>query len=621
MILKKLKLINFRGYKNIEIDFNKDMNVIIGKNDVGKSTILEALEIFFNSEKIKIDITDLCVKPSSSNMSISCCFDVGDGKILLDSSNYTNCKDEYLLNDDGLLEIKKSWDCSKGKITTSSLKTYITACYPTKYKTPLIQEKISSLQKMYDLYKDDPVYVPEKRTKSAELRKAIYSKELSDPVNKKIIDIDLSKEDAKNIWDSISKQLPLYFLFESDRKNTDKDSEIQDPLKSVTKAVVSNMNNEIAKLQEEVKRQVEEIGSKTIKKLAELDSNIAKNIRPLVTLKPIDSSFNFDLVADDNIPLNKRGSGVRRLILLSYFRADTEEQLVSNGKRQMIYAIEEPETSQHPDYQRMIIDTLLEVSSKSTHQIIVTSHTPEIAKLVTPEQLIFIKKDNNQNPYIENNEENKIKDISDTLGILPYALTKTIIYVEGPNDVNFLTNINQNIPELKEIIDLKKSDIQIIPLQGSRSIDTINKNYFKDIPVKEIYFVDNDVQKYKKLINEIEDTNDGKRYGWHTLLPEMENYIHPNLIEKEMNISLEELKNRWSAIDVPKSLISLCMTSISDVKEREKTIKTRLNGSISKKITKFHFEDLHCWEEVETWFKKIKEINDGTYVIKKTPVI
>ena len=54
--------------------------------------------------------------------------------------------------------------------------------YPTKYNPPLIQEKISNLQKRYDLYKDDPIYVPETRTKSAELRKAIYAKELNDPI-------------------------------------------------------------------------------------------------------------------------------------------------------------------------------------------------------------------------------------------------------------------------------------------------------------------------------------------------------------------------------------------------------------------------------------------------------
>ena len=48
MKLKRLYLENFRIYKNlVSIDF-EDITTFIGKNDAGKSTILEALEIFFN---------------------------------------------------------------------------------------------------------------------------------------------------------------------------------------------------------------------------------------------------------------------------------------------------------------------------------------------------------------------------------------------------------------------------------------------------------------------------------------------------------------------------------------------------------------------------------------------
>lgn len=53
MKLKKIKLINFRGYKKFEVDFDNNFNVIIGRNDIGKSTILEALEIFLIPIKLK----------------------------------------------------------------------------------------------------------------------------------------------------------------------------------------------------------------------------------------------------------------------------------------------------------------------------------------------------------------------------------------------------------------------------------------------------------------------------------------------------------------------------------------------------------------------------------------
>ncbi|HEF4753692.1 ATP-binding protein [Burkholderia multivorans] len=51
MKLAAVILENFRGYAQsvrIEID---DLTAFIGRNDAGKSTILEALEIFFNDGK------------------------------------------------------------------------------------------------------------------------------------------------------------------------------------------------------------------------------------------------------------------------------------------------------------------------------------------------------------------------------------------------------------------------------------------------------------------------------------------------------------------------------------------------------------------------------------------
>ncbi|OQP01002.1 hypothetical protein B1689_07140, partial [Geobacillus sp. 44C] len=58
MKLHSLYLKNFRGYREETINFSEGMNVITRKNDIGKSTIMEALEIFFNGEN-----RDALVKP------------------------------------------------------------------------------------------------------------------------------------------------------------------------------------------------------------------------------------------------------------------------------------------------------------------------------------------------------------------------------------------------------------------------------------------------------------------------------------------------------------------------------------------------------------------------------
>lgn len=49
MIIKKLKITNFKKFKEERIfEFNDDVNVIVGDNDSGKSTILEAIELVLN---------------------------------------------------------------------------------------------------------------------------------------------------------------------------------------------------------------------------------------------------------------------------------------------------------------------------------------------------------------------------------------------------------------------------------------------------------------------------------------------------------------------------------------------------------------------------------------------
>lgn len=45
--------------------------------------------------------------------------------------------------------------------------------------------------------------------------------------------------------------------------------------------------------------------------------------------------------------MNKRGSGVRRAVLLSSFLADAENKRDPDNTNHVIYAIEEPETSLH----------------------------------------------------------------------------------------------------------------------------------------------------------------------------------------------------------------------------------------------------------------------------------
>ncbi len=112
MQLKAIILEGFRSYQlRTRIDLEA-LTAFIGKNDAGKSSVLEALEIFFNSEQIKFDRGDLCVHSKAATARIGCVFSEFPEELIIDARAKTTLKEEFLLNSDGDLEIHKIFDCS-----------------------------------------------------------------------------------------------------------------------------------------------------------------------------------------------------------------------------------------------------------------------------------------------------------------------------------------------------------------------------------------------------------------------------------------------------------------------------------------------------------------------------
>lgn len=603
MILKKLKLHNFRGYKNIEVKFDDNFSVIIGKNDVGKSTILEALEIFFNSEQVKMDSGDLCVNHDDDDIviRISCEFFVEDDKILVDSMVSTNLKDEYLYNSSGLLEICCESDGGKKP------KYFINAFYPKLFKVPLVQLKIGELKKELDKQKENILhYESINKSIASEIRKGIYNS-LEKQVECEHIYIDLTKEDAKNIYTAIQKQLPIFFLFKADRENRDGDVEVQNPLRMATKNVLKGIEDELENIKKRVEEQIAQIGEETITKMRELDPDIAQQLKTSINTKAWDSIFSFELIDDYDIPLNKRGSGVRRLLLLSYLRAEAERRAKENANANIIYAIEEPETAQHPDYQKKLIDSLIELSDNPMHQIIITTHTPEIVKQANVEQIIFIKKID-RTPYVVKDTDTKYKDIIETMGIHENIKSKVVVCVEGENDISFLNNIGK-IDEFKNIVDFSNGEVSLIPMHGGSLKNWIHRDYLKDSNVKEIHLYDSDVEEYKKTVEEMNRLNDGRRIGFITERYEMENYIPLKLVEQQFKIDLSEYQENWgSTLDIPKLLVGKIGKSLGrDDEEREKRVKMILNGSVMKKCTYEMIHEMGNDNEIRKWFETIRD--------------
>lgn len=419
MRIKKIKIKNFRGYNDeVEIEFG-DLTAFVGKNDIGKSTVLEALDIFFNvgNGVIKLDKDDVnkqALASGDTETVISVCFEELPTSIVIDSTNQTTLQDEYLLNLNSHLEIIKRY------LNGGKEKVFVRANHPTANSCKdLLLKKNTDLQK---IIRDNSITCSN-QTINAVMRTAVWQHYNSD-LQLAEIEIDVTKGETKSIWDKLQAYLPLYSLFQSDRKNSDGDSEVQDPLKEAVKQILNDATLRIKfdEIATEVKYKLQDVATRTLAKIQEMNPEVANSLNPVIpatdSLKWTDVFKSVSIVGDEDIPINKRGSGVKRLILLNFFRAEAERRKMQENIPSIIYAIEEPETSQHTEHQKKLIKAFLDLSNTANTQVIITTHSAVLVKELEFQHLRLVKS-NATTKTIENVLPNR----------LPYP---------SLNEVNFL---------------------------------------------------------------------------------------------------------------------------------------------------------------------------------------
>ena len=381
MKIHSLSITNFRGYRNtVIIPFN-DLTVFVGKNDVGKSTILEALEIFFHEGKglIKIDKNDINIQENrggNQDTVISVIFDELPEQVVIDTTSTTTLQAEYLLNSENRLEVIKKFH------NGSSPKVFIRALHPTN--TCCADLLLKKNLELKSIVTNNNIEC-ENQASNVKLREAIWG-HFSDDLQLQSCEIDASKEDAKKIWEKLAAYMPVYSLFQSDRENSDGDSEVQDPLQEAVKQIISDpeLQATLSTVADVVTQKLQEVSTRTLEKLREMDPAVANSLNPVIpsadALKWADVFKKVSISGDQDIPINKRGSGVKRLVLLNFFRAEAERRFQNGDNTGVIYAIEEPETSQHTANQIVLIKALKALADSPHTQVILTTHSGIIVK-------------------------------------------------------------------------------------------------------------------------------------------------------------------------------------------------------------------------------------------------
>lgn len=438
MRLKEVNVHNFRGYFNrTSFPIDKCITGFVGKNDSGKSSILEALGVFLNCDSVALEKDDFYIGDANCLIEITCTFDNLPVEVIIDETNPTNLDDEHLLNANGELQIKKLYKRTQLKAPS----VLIISQHPTAEQyNDLHKLDLKGLKERAKELIVNTNLIGDKRN-SASWRTAIWNH--SEDLHIETVELDISEfaGDSKKLQEKIQAILPLFEIFKVDRENKDSDPVAKLPMQEAVDLAKKEFTERISQLEQEIKERVIERANLTIDKLKEMDASLAQALSPKFKSPP-KWTFDFSIDGDDGVPINKRGSGVKRLILLNFFRAEAERKVAAKNAPSVIYAFEEPETSQHPNYQEMLIEAFITLSQKDDCQVILTTHVPALGALLPVRGLRLVNK-TTSGQMVEFGSDDIIEQIAKTLGVLPDPIprgAKALILVEGPSDVVFLNH-------------------------------------------------------------------------------------------------------------------------------------------------------------------------------------
>ncbi|GKS08752.1 ATP-binding protein [Pseudomonas syringae pv. theae] len=549
MRLEAISITNFRCYREelrVELD---DLTTFVGRNDIGKSAILEALEIFFNADVVSMEQGDAHVHSADKTVSITCEFSDLPLTLTLDAGAETTLADEYLLTQDGRLKIRKSYDCSSKKPSADVL---VLAFHPTIADCDnLLELKEKELQKKV---KDLGLAVALKGNPG--MRRALWAAAGDLKRQEVAITVGKPKEDVKRIWDQIEPHLPMFALFQSDRSSRDSDNEVQSPMKAAVAAAIAEVQDDIARIQTKVREKAEEIAKNTHTALAMIDPNLASELTPEFsppTAAKWQGLFSLGLNTDDGIPLNKRGSGVRRLVLVSFFKAEAERRLKTSTKRSIIYAIEEPETAQHPNNQRILIDSFKMLSEDPGCQVVLTTHSPGFASALPQEGIRYVSRHTDtKKPQVESGVD-VFGQVAEALGVTPDSRVQVLVCVEGPTDVLALKALSKALHEADSTLPNLASDerLAFVVLGGGTLEHWVNQHYLRLLKKREVHIYDGDVLAYAVSAQQVNDREDGS-WAVVTTKHEMESYLHKDAIKQAFGFDMEISDHPVDGKAVPK---------------------------------------------------------------------
>lgn len=467
MRLKSVAIEGYRGAKDrIELKIDPDFTILSGQNDAGKSTFLEGLKTFFDGSKLDQDDFHMSKDGRSETAYIEVTFDNLPDDVILDAKYRTSFASEYLTNGDGELTIRHTF--SSGKISKS-----------LRAKHPVLKENGQSLLAMTnkalkDLATSNSIDLTNcNKTINAQLRQSIYQCTHLFDFNDHF-ELEASLTELKSFFPKLEKNYPVFHLFSAENVSDEGEKYVQDPVKVIVRQVIERYKNELDQVAERINEELKEALSDVSDELELLAPTLKTSFSPHNVDAKWEKAYQAVAFHDaDNVPLATRGSGMRRLALLSFFRVNARE---SSKGRSVIFAVEEPEVFLHPDLQREVWNALTDLAAKDDSQVVITSHSSNLISKTHVTQVRYLS--GGVVEQVESLEDRSgvndfVAKIEQSLGKFRDSNVDCFLLVEGKNDIITIEGIAENPPskDLGEFSKhVKSGRVLVLPIGGTGSV-------------------------------------------------------------------------------------------------------------------------------------------------------
>lgn len=388
MKITRIAIKNYRGIKEEQQIPLNNFSSIVGKNDSGKSIILNAIASFLNLKDYPISNSDF--NNPEGPIIITCTFYSENIFELLESKIKSKIKKTDGLNEfindlliSGQVTIKKTINAPKKSFDSEQvlMMDYVPDDYSFLYGKS--DEELNTILENYSI--SIPVQGTGRNSKLEKIKNIKeYCAAQDIQRNERFINDDYK----------ICSLLPDVELFKADY-GLEADTKFKSNSVSEIIEYFDSERQEDKKLaivETEIAEEMQKEAQSVKGYMDEYVSNLQKvEIKPTIVwkdaIKSVDVSFQFD--GDSRpIPMSHKGAGYRRLFMVARFRYLAEK----NKGLNVVYLIEESETFLHPSAQNDLLNAFRDLSEDN--QVIITTHSPVFAGATNIESVVQCKREN-----------------------------------------------------------------------------------------------------------------------------------------------------------------------------------------------------------------------------------